>query len=380
MQRIIIVGGGIIGMLHAWEARRRGFEVVHLESDGEPRSATVRNLGMIWVTGRAPGPEMDLVLRARAMWEEIAAEVPGVGFRPVGALTALYDDAEVRVAEQAIDRDRGAHAYQVLDREEARELNPSLRGTFAKALYSPKDAVIEPRTVLPAMRHALAGPGYQWLPNTTAVAFGPNSVRDQNGVTHSGDLVLLCVGSSTTGVAAEALANQPLQRVRLQMLETEPLDQPLTTLVSDSLSLHYYPVYNVPALQHVPQDPFVKSHGIKLMVSQRADGGLTVGDTHHFDEPFDFASAEACYDFIIRRFERLFGVPIPSIRRRWSGTYGQRSDRELFLRRTIAPGVMLATGVGGRGMGTAPAIATDTFDSVFSGTPSQMTTKQLVGR
>ncbi|MFE3144850.1 FAD-dependent oxidoreductase [Streptomyces scopuliridis] len=39
MQRILIVGGGIIGALHAWEARKRGFDVIHLESDLEPRSA-----------------------------------------------------------------------------------------------------------------------------------------------------------------------------------------------------------------------------------------------------------------------------------------------------------------------------------------------------
>lgn len=373
--RIVIVGGGIIGMLHAWEARQRGLEVIHLESDLEPRSATVRNLGMIWITGRAPGPEMDLVLRARSLWEAIAAEVPEVGFRPLGALTVLYDDAEVQVAKQAIERDRGAHAYELLDNRDARDLNVSLRGDFMKALYCPKDAVIEPRRVLPAMRRALSGGAYEWLPGTTAVETGPNYVRDQNGVVHFGDLVLLCVGSSTTGIAAEALANQPLQRVRLQMLETEPVEHPLTTLVSDSLSLHYYPVYDVPALQDLAQpSDFVKTHGIKLMVAQRVDGSLTIGDTHLYDEPFDFASTEACYEFLVDRFERIFGAPIPPIRRRWSGTYCQRTDRELFLRRPIAPGVVIATGAGGRGMGTAPAVAVDTFDWALDGSAGQADT------
>ena len=46
MGRIAIVGGGIIGTMHAVEAVRRGHEVVQLERDAEPRRASVRNFGV----------------------------------------------------------------------------------------------------------------------------------------------------------------------------------------------------------------------------------------------------------------------------------------------------------------------------------------------
>ena len=78
---VVVVGGGVLGLMHALEARRRGHDVVHLERETGPRGASVRNFGLIWVSGRAGGPELDLARRSRARWEQIAAEVPGIGFR-----------------------------------------------------------------------------------------------------------------------------------------------------------------------------------------------------------------------------------------------------------------------------------------------------------
>jgi len=87
MDRVVIVGGGALGLMHAVSARRRGLDVVHLEREPGPRGATVRNFGLVWVSGRAGGPELDLALRARELWEQLGAEVPAAGFRPDGSLT-----------------------------------------------------------------------------------------------------------------------------------------------------------------------------------------------------------------------------------------------------------------------------------------------------
>jgi hypothetical protein len=62
--------------------------------------ASVRNFGLIWVSGRAGGPELDLARRARVRWAEIAAEVPGTGFRPNGSLTLARDDAELGLLQE----------------------------------------------------------------------------------------------------------------------------------------------------------------------------------------------------------------------------------------------------------------------------------------
>ena len=65
---------------------------------------------------------------------------------------------------------------------------------------------------------------------------------------------------------------------------------------------------------------------MQLLVAQRLHGGLTIGDTHAYDEPFDFAVDEAHYAHLRARAESLLGRALPPIRRRWSGVYSQALD------------------------------------------------------
>ncbi len=67
-QRVVVVGGGVIGTLHAYHAIGLGATVIHLERDLVPMGASVRNFGLVWVSGRAEGREFELALRARQLW------------------------------------------------------------------------------------------------------------------------------------------------------------------------------------------------------------------------------------------------------------------------------------------------------------------------
>lgn len=108
------------------------------------------------------------------------------------------------------------------------------------------------------------------------------------------------------------------------MMQTKPLDERLTTSVADADSLRYYPAFQVPALDAmVPQAPAAADWGMQLLMVQRLDGGLTIGDTHRYDEPFDFDVEQEPYDLLATKAERLLGHPLPPIARRWSGVYSQ---------------------------------------------------------
>ena len=65
--RVAIIGGGILGTAHALEAIDRGHEVVQFEREAEARGATVRNFGLVWVSGRSRS-ELAAALRARELW------------------------------------------------------------------------------------------------------------------------------------------------------------------------------------------------------------------------------------------------------------------------------------------------------------------------
>jgi FAD dependent oxidoreductase TIGR03364 len=370
-QRVVIVGGGVLGTMHAVMARRRGFSVVHLEREPEARGASVRNFGLVWVSGRRAGPELALALRARELWEEIAASAPGTGFRPAGSLTLATREAELRVLGEAAELpDAKQRDFELLDPDGVRAVNPALRGEFLGGLYCRADAIVEPRVALAALRSmlantGLAGPGYEWLPGREAVEVVAHGVRDQRGRWYRGDLVVLCTGANFSGVAGPHLAATAhhLRRVRLQMMQTAPFPGSLTTSVADGDSLRYYPAYDVPSLALLgPQTPVAAASRAQLLLVQRADGGLTIGDTHSYDEPFAFDVDEEPYDHLRARAEALLGRPLPRVLRRWAGVYSEvTGTSDLYHRSVVAPGVVLVTGPGGRGMTCSPAIAEETF-------------------
>jgi FAD dependent oxidoreductase TIGR03364 len=368
---VVVVGGGVLGFMHALEARRRGHPVTHLEREPGARGASVRNFGLIWVSGRAGGSELDLARRARVRWAEIAAEVPGTGFRPNGSLTLARDDAELELLKEAAARpDADLRDYELLDPAAVRVVNPALRGEFAGGLFCRADAAVEPRLVPAALRASLLGgtsaqAPYQWLPGREAVELAPHAVRDHVGAWHRADLVVLCPGAAHTGIAGPhlaAFAPPPVRRVRLQMMQTAPLDAELTTSIADGDSLRYYPAYDLPGRQRLAsQDAEAARVSAQFLLVQRLDGSLTIGDTHEYAEPFAFDVEEDAYEHLLAVATRLLGTPLPPVRRRWAGVYSQLAGTGLYYRSEVAPGVVLVTGPGGRGMTCAPAIAEQTF-------------------
>jgi FAD dependent oxidoreductase TIGR03364 len=376
VERVVVVGGGVLGTMHAIAARKRGYEVVQLEREPEARGASVRNFGLVWVSGRRAGAEVNLALRARELWEEIAALAPGTGFRPHGSITLASNDAELQVLKEALELpDAEQRGLELLDPAAVRAVNPALRGEYLGGLWCRNDAIVEPRVAQPALRAYLlsggtpsgSGGGYQWLPGREAVEIAPGGVRDHTGTWHHGDLVVLCTGATLTGLAGPHLAGfatPPVRRVRLQMMQTRPLGDRLTTSVADGDSLRYYPAYDLPGRNLLaPQAPVAAQARAQLLLVQRADGSLTIGDTHEYDQPFAFDVDEEAYDHLRARAELLLGQPLPPVQRRWAGVYSEVTNHgeHLYLRSEVAPGVVLVTGPGGRGMTCSPAIAEETF-------------------
>ncbi|BBY80916.1 TIGR03364 family FAD-dependent oxidoreductase [Mycolicibacterium pulveris] len=368
--RVIIVGGGIVGTTHALEAIRRGHDVVQLEREVEARGATVRNFGLIWVSGRARG-ELSTALRSRQLWEELAADIPGIGFRPAGSLTLLRTPGEVAVAEEVVARgdavDRG---FALLDPDRVRALNPALRGKYLAGLHCSRDGVVESRQALPAIREHLAATGrYRFLPGTEARSLDGTGIRDDDGTRHDGDLILICAGAVHGGLVREVAGELPVRRVRLQMMQTAPLGEELTTAIADGDSFRYYPGYAGAALntlQHSEsQDHVASEHRMQLLCAQRLHGGLTIGDTHEYDEPFGFDVTEAPYEYLVDLVEQFLGRPLPPIHRRWAGVYSQCVDPDQLICRTSPEkNTWIVTGAGGRGMTMAPAFAEQTADLI----------------
>ena len=127
--KAIVVGGGIIGTWHAFELVEAGFAVDQLEAEAGPVGASVRNFGLVWVSGRRSGEELEAARRARRRWEEVGSAVAGLGFRANGSLTVATDATERQVMlDFASLRDAGERAITFLEPGEVRTVNPAVRG------------------------------------------------------------------------------------------------------------------------------------------------------------------------------------------------------------------------------------------------------------
>lgn len=366
MKRVLVVGGGIIGSMHALLAVEKGFEVIQLERDAKPQSASVRNFGLIWVSGRAAGAELDLAIRARELWSHIGSQAQ-VGFRANGSLTIAQNDAEYTVLQEAAampDADR--RGFKVLDRNQTMALEPELRGNYRGALQCTTDAAVEPDLVLGGLRDYLATfPNYSWVPEFEAVDFyhdeTGNHVTDIGGRKYSGDYLAVCAGAAHHGFIADYLDQAPLRKVRLQMAATGLLGATLGHSLADADSLRYYPAFKELSLDRLGSQSEIAAHyKMQLLLVQRRDGSMTIGDTHEYAEPFTHELHEAPYDHLLGVMKNIFGREVPRIERRWDGVYSQSTNDDIYLRREIAPGAHLVTGAGGRGNTLSPAIAEET--------------------
>jgi FAD dependent oxidoreductase TIGR03364 len=366
-QHVVVVGGGVFGTMHALFALARGATVVHLERDLVPSGATVRNFGLVWVSGRAPGRELQLALRSRELWEDIAQDVPGVGFRANGSITLIENEKELEVAERAMVRgDAKEREFELLTRDEILERNPALRGEFNAGIYCGRDAAVESRAALGALRTYMENSRrYEFLAGHELAGVADHVAIDHRGVHYGGDQVVLCLGATLSGFGAELFENDPLRKVRLYMAETEPLGDTLTTSVANGDSFRYYPGFAEFAKDFLDAQPSpAADFAIQLLCQQRLHGGLTIGDTHEPEVPGLFETLDRPMDIIERAARQVIGPAMPRIERRWSGVYHQLVDptpNEIYFRKQVANGVSAVTGAGGRGMTLAPAIAEESF-------------------
>lgn len=81
---VVVIGGGIIGVMTAWELAKAGSSVVVLEKGRIGAEQSSRNWGWIRNQGRDPS-EIPIMQEAAAMWRQMAKDIPeDIGLRQTG--------------------------------------------------------------------------------------------------------------------------------------------------------------------------------------------------------------------------------------------------------------------------------------------------------
>src|ERR1700677_3876427 len=99
---LCVLGAGILGLAHAFEARRRGMTVCVLERHDRAVDASVRNFGHVFTASLREGADLDCALRARERWLDLGRRA-GIEIEQAGTLVVARAPDELALLEGAAD-------------------------------------------------------------------------------------------------------------------------------------------------------------------------------------------------------------------------------------------------------------------------------------
>lgn len=333
---LAVIGGGVLGLAHAYVAARAGKHVCLIERDVRANGASIRNFGFITVTGQERGESWRLARRTRDVWAGI---VPSAGLKieQQGLYLTARSEEAIAVIEAFLKTEMGEGCALVAPGR-FRELSDGLGGADLKgALFSPHEIRVESRDVIPRLAAWLRDSlGVAFFTETTALEIAAGKVRTSRGTLEAG-AVVVCPGDDFSTLYPERIARYGLKRCRLSMLKLASPSFRLPGALMSDLSLVRYRGYAaLPEARALDaklrrEQPSHFENGVHLIAAQGHDGCLIVGDSHHYGAlPSPFAPASAERD-ILDEFWRATGRAAPEVLERWTGVYAVADERTFLV-------------------------------------------------
>ena len=365
---VAVVGAGIVGLACALEAAERGLRVVLCERDDRASRATVRNFGHGFVTGQ-DGAAFAAALVARERWLDLGRSA-GFWAAATGTVLVARHADELAVCEElAADPDRQA---QTLTREQTLDRVPIASDGVAGGLWCPLDVRVDQRAAAAALA-ALAERerGVRVRFATTVHAIEDTTLRTSAGSIEA-ERVIVCPGADLDTLFPATFADAAVSRVRLQMLTVAaPGAASIAPALVTGLSLLRYKAFaGCPSIGAVRERlererPELLAAGIHLVITQRPDGALTVGDTHLYARTPSPFGEERLDELVLAEAAGLLGAGHLRVLERWQGIYPHAPGRD-FLVTSPQPGVLAVVVTSGIGMTTALGLAPSVLDELLN--------------
>jgi FAD dependent oxidoreductase TIGR03364 len=362
---LVVVGAGVVGLAHAVEARARGLSVAVIERDARAVGASVRNFGHIGTTLQG-GEAAAYAAAARDRWLNLA---PKAGFEVLeaGTMVVARSEAELAVVEEFA----GAHPdlARLLASGQIRDLFPLATAEVVGAAHLTQDLRIDPREAIPALAAWLESMGVRFAWNTHVGSVEEGVVHTSRGDFRGARIVCAC-GHDLDRLFPAIAENYGLQRCLLHMFEVAPPGNARIgpAILTGTGMLRYAALAAMPSVAAVraeieKQHPELLDRVVNLMLTQRPDGSVVLGDTHHYDrthQPFD---DEGVAQLLLREGSHLLGAKL-TVRRRWRGMYAESPMTDLLIAQPH-PGTRVVSVTTGTGMTTALGIAPAVLDELL---------------
>ena len=365
---VVVVGGGVIGLAHAYAAVRQGngaLRVAIIESNTYAQGASIRNFGMLWPVGQPAGHRRTTALRSRDIWLELL-RASGIWHRETGSLHVCHHDDEVAVITEYLAATGDEHQVWI-DRSACLNKSPWLNPDGLKGgLWSDTEIQVDPRVVIREIPQYLSQiHGVELYYGQTVISVSDEgAVRLASGNVLTANHVYVCSGHDIRNLYPDVLSKYNLIPCKLQMMRTEPVPNGamLGPMLAGGLTLTHYESFKSCATL----DTLVKryqsqwheqvTHGIHVLVSQASDGALTLGDSHEYGNQVMPFSETHIDDYILKYLATFMRLPSPVIQERWTGVY-VKSPTSPWIVDHPQRNVTVINGFGGAGMTLSMGVA-----------------------
>jgi glycine/D-amino acid oxidase-like deaminating enzyme len=319
--------------------------------------------GNVLVSDKDAGPELELAVLGRALYDELEDVVGGAGrIRRKGALI-VHPDARTWAAEPArAERLRAAGvACELVDGERVAELEPNLTGDLHGALRVPDDLQCDPRAIARALAREAEALGATVRTGAEVVHVEGDGVGLVDGERLDAGAVVLAAGPWTRPLAESAGAPLPL----------EPRKGQLTRLrlpVPDERWLRHKVVDGSYLLSVTSAGTGVE---VSTVIETTHDGHLIVGSSRErsgFDPGVDAALAARVIERAARLAPAITAFPRDDT---WVGFRPWLPDHLPAIGPVAAvPGLWLATGHEGAGVVLGPNTGRLVADALTGAQPA----------
>ncbi|TYO72668.1 glycine oxidase ThiO [Rossellomorea marisflavi] len=339
MKRIIIVGGGVIGLSIAFELMKKGCNVTLLEKGKLAGKASGAAAGMLGVHTETRGnPSMtSLAKESRDLFPALAEQLLNcsgidIGLRQNGMIMPAMTGREQHLLQEEANSPQGMKEELCwLEERELRKMEPSLSRSFIGGLYIPRDGNLLAPRLSEALAISAATMGavlHEGTEVNTLIMKGRSviGVNTTRGPLY-GDEVVVAGGAWSQHILRRVGIKLDAAPVKGECISVTPKEGFLNrTIVSDD-------VYLVP----------------------KADGTLTIGATEQVGSFSEDVAAESVSRLLAKACTIAPGIAAAAWGKAWAGTRPKTSSRLPFMGRVPdVEGMSLATGHYRNGILLAP--------------------------
>ena len=177
MYDVIVVGCGVVGAAAAYHMARYNWKIGVLEAQNDVANGTTKANSAIIHAGYDPEPGTlmaQLNVEGNAMAEEICRKLQ-VPFARVGSLVLAFDQRDLDTLNTLYERGvaNGVPGLELLDGQQARQMEPNLSPQVVGALYAPSAGIVDPWQYALAMAEVAVVNGVELHRDSPVTAITP---------------------------------------------------------------------------------------------------------------------------------------------------------------------------------------------------------------